>query len=104
MNWRDDLRRLAEAVPPDQVADAIGECEALKSRPLARLLIPNAAPTNHDPADRYLTPREVAELLGVNIRWVYRHSRELGGVKLSDRTLRFPTTNVHAFAEANASP
>ena len=104
VNWRDDLRRVADAVPPDQVSDAIGELEALKSRLWARLLIPIAAPTNHDPANRYLRPREVAELLGVNTRWVYRHSRELGGVQLSDRTLRFPITNVHAFAEAHASP
>ena len=40
MTWRDDLRAIAEAIPPDQVTDAIGECERLKAVLWTRLLPP----------------------------------------------------------------
>lgn len=39
--------------------------------------------------DRWLPPAAVAARLEVAIRWVYRHKRELGGVKVG-KYLRFP--------------
>lgn len=39
--------------------------------------------------DRWLTPVAVATRLEVAVRWVYRHKRELGGVKVG-KYLRFP--------------
>jgi len=36
-----------------------------------------------------MTVREVAKALGVTEKWIYRHWRNLGGVKLGRRKLRF---------------
>ena len=98
MLWRDELKLLANSIPRDEVSDAIGELEALKSRLLARLLTPNGASAPESP-DRYLTPQDVAKLLKVDVRWAYRHRRELGGVSLSDRCLRFPAAAIAAYLE-----
>jgi Helix-turn-helix domain len=40
--------------------------------------------------ERLLTPAEVAERLGVSLRFVYAHRDQLGGRALSRRALRFP--------------
>jgi len=39
--------------------------------------------------DRWLTAAEVATRLQKSIGFVYRHQRQLGGVKVSHKTLRF---------------
>ncbi len=51
-----------------------------------------ALPVGQVPAagpDRWLTPAAVAARLEAAVRWVYRHKRELGGVKVG-KYLRFP--------------
>ncbi len=40
MNWRSELEAIIDAVPPDQVPDAIDECERLKAVLWTRLLPP----------------------------------------------------------------
>ena len=49
-----------------------------------------------------LTAREAAARLGVSVRWVYRHARRLGGVRLSARTLRIPEVGVERHRRAKA--
>lgn len=51
-----------------------------------------APPPGQVPAagpDRWLTPAAVAARLEVAVRWVYRHKRGFGGVKVG-KYLRFP--------------
>ncbi len=84
-----------EAVQPAALPALIGEAEALKARLYARLQAtatppPAPAPNGDGTAKRLLTADEVAERLGVDRRWVYRHADELPFTRrLSEGTLRF---------------
>jgi hypothetical protein len=69
------LERLAERVA-DKLADRLND------RPT-----PAAAATEH-----WLTPQEAARWLQVPVGYTYKHQRELGGVHVSPRVLRFPET------------
>jgi predicted DNA-binding transcriptional regulator AlpA len=90
--WRDTLRALD--VPGEETALAIGELEVLKADLLALLVKPeDLAPQEN----RLLTPEQVAGRLQVDKGWVYRHSGELGGIKLSHKMLRFPVDAVDAY-------
>ena len=91
MNWRSELEAIIDAVPPDQVPDAIGELEAAQARLLTRLLVPANG------SEAYLTATEVSEMLKVDRRWPYRHADELGAVHLSDRCVRFPRSKVERY-------
>ena len=52
------------------------------------------------PQDRLLTPEETAALLGVTVRWLYRHSGEFTFTrKLSRKALRFQESGVRRFIE-----
>jgi predicted DNA-binding transcriptional regulator AlpA len=50
-------------------------------------------------ADRWLTPAQVAEMLGTSVRWVYDHVEPLGGKRLSRRCLRFSEAAVRRHLE-----
>ena len=54
-----------------------------------------APPPAPDPpkTERCLTPEEVAALLQVSVQYVYRHQRQLGGVKVG-KYLRFPESAI----------
>jgi hypothetical protein len=53
--------------------------------------------------DRYLTTREVAEMLQMSSEWVREHAAELGGIRLGDSrfgALRFEADRVVEAMEA----
>ncbi len=105
MNWRSELEALVEAVPPDQVPDAIGELEAAKARLYARLMTPS---THGNPngrggkaaePDRLIDVNEAAAILGVKVSWMYRHADEFGATRLSRKCLRFSEARIRREAE-----
>jgi predicted DNA-binding transcriptional regulator AlpA len=61
---------------------------------------PVAAPASaqvkpQSPEDRLLTPEEAAGVLGVKVRWLYRHAQTLPfTVRLSRKVLRFSEVGV----------
>ena len=63
-----------DAIPVEQVRAAI-------TRLSGRLL---AAPASA-PTDELLTPAQVAQLLQTPVRYVYRHAKVLGAIRVSDR-------------------
>lgn len=85
-----DVLAALDAIPHALVPAAI-------ARLTARLL---AAPP--EPDDELLTPIETARMLRVHKRWTYAHARELGGVRLSGRQLRFPRRAVLRFIKRRA--
>jgi len=50
-------------------------------------------------SESILTPDEVAKMLKTDRRWVYRHTRELGAIRLSRRKLRFSSTRVKRYLD-----
>lgn len=62
----------------------------------ARLL---AAP-NPEP-DELLTPEQVAALLQTPLRYVYRHAKVLGAIRISKRKLRFKRAAVQRHLKRN---
>lgn len=66
---------------------------------LAPLVDGNGAPPAPLAAERWLTAEEVAERLGVSVRWCYDHADQLGGKRLSRRCLRFPESAVRRYLE-----
>ncbi len=87
-----DTQELAalDAIPVERIPAAI-------ARLAARAMEPPPAPPRPD--DALLTPDEVAALLRSDRRFVYRHARALGGVRLSRRKLRFSAARVRRYIE-----
>lgn len=95
MSWRETLESLAD-LPDEELHEALGRLEAVKAALLTRL----AGNGRQDSRNRnLLTAEQAAERLGVDTRWIYRHQNELGGVKLSDRALRFSEKSVERYIE-----
>ena len=86
---RADALAVLDAIPAERIPAAI-------ARLAARAMEPPAAP---EPADELLTPDEVAALLRADRRFVYRHARAIGGVRLSRRKLRFSAARVRRYIE-----
>ena len=80
-----------DGIPPALIPAAIARLAA------RQMDAPPAAP---EPADELLTPEEVAAILKSDRRFVYRHARELGGVRLSRRKLRFSAARVRRYVES----
>lgn len=81
-------------LPREDVPDVLSEVEALRARLWARLTRPerNGGPPQAEDngADRLLTVEELAEVLNVDERYVYRRAdRWPFTVRLSERKLRF---------------
>ena len=93
MNRSLSLETIAK-VPAEQVPAAVLLLASVLSELSARLaMVPPPAPTPPAPPPAEiptLTAEQIAERLGVSTDYVYRHQRQLGGVKLSRRVLRFP--------------
>lgn len=83
---------MLDAIVPEQVPAAI-------LRLTARLLAAPAAPTI-ELVDEVLTPAEAAAILKTDVRFIYRHSRELGATRLSRRKLRLSRRRVLRYLEA----
>ena len=81
-----------DAIPLDRIPAAIAHLTTkLLSAPAAQ------------PADELLTPSQVATLLRTSPRWVYRHQRDLGAIRVSRRKLRFKRSRVDQHLRRNAA-
>jgi predicted DNA-binding transcriptional regulator AlpA len=89
---RKELERIAD-IAKDQIPSVLGELETLRAELMQRLLAPVQEP------DRLLTAEQVATRLACSVPFVYSHQEELGGVRLSERALRFSATAVERFIE-----
>jgi hypothetical protein len=72
----------------ETLLEALGELRGRLRRRLECLATPTPT-TPPPPPIRWLTPDQVAERLGVTVRYVRNHWRDLGGQKLSERKVRF---------------
>lgn len=52
--------------------------------------------------ERLLTPEEAAERFGVTRRWILAHADEVGGRRLSRKTIRFPERALERHFRAGA--
>ena len=85
-------------VPDHAVPEGIAECERVKAVLMKRLVDGYAVQeTPTTPLDAYLTAGDVADRLGVDRRWVYRHQDELGALHLSERCIRFPQSQLDRY-------
>lgn len=78
---------------PEIIPPLLCQLSAIQNALTVRLL--DSAPTSNGhegnpPQDRLLTPNQAATLLGVTIKWLYRHAHSLPFTKrLSRKALRF---------------
>lgn len=90
--------------PADPLAalDAIepGAIPAAILRLTARLVAAPAPHAAQPQADDLLAPDEAAALLGTTVRWVWRHGRELGAVRVSRRKLRLSRKKIMRWLDA----
>jgi len=100
MSFRDRLIHLlqdpgrAGEVMPADVPGLLGELESVRVLLFARLLGgPGAARDGREDRevpDRLLMPPDAAAMLGVSVKWLHRHHRQLPFARrLSRRALRF---------------
>jgi predicted DNA-binding transcriptional regulator AlpA len=78
-------RNLAK-VPRDQIPAVVAA--------LVALLVESE---DEQPEEKWLTADQVADLLQVDRKWVYRNKEKLGAVSLSRRALRFPSSGVERY-------
>ncbi len=96
----------ARAAEIDAIPGLLGEVEAIRAVLWRRLQAPSAAPASA-PADEpsrevhLLKPGEAAGLMGVTVRWLYRHHAELPFArKLTRKTLRFSEAGLRRWLSA----
>jgi excisionase family DNA binding protein len=92
------LLEKAQTLPIEVVPALLGEVEHLRAALWSRLHAPsNPVPAADERADDdLLAPPEAAQLLGVTVRWLYAHQRELSFTRrLSRKTLRFSRRELH---------
>ena len=77
-------------VPRDQIPGLVAAL-------LARLIEPEPETNAASEEDALLTVDQVAERLQVDRKWVYHHKDKLGGVALSRKMLRFPSSGVDTY-------
>jgi len=84
-----DALAALDAIPREHLAAAIAwlAARAMEPAPVPEKPVPEAN-------GKLLTADEVAGRLHVSKRWVYRHARELGAVRLSEARVRFTTEGV----------
>lgn len=98
MHWRAELRALIDAIPEAELLDGYAEVSRAQAAIMQRLS-PNGQLSRRRDKLNYLKAEEVAEMLGVDVSWVYRHRDDLGALDLSDRCVRYPEACVRAFLE-----
>jgi predicted DNA-binding transcriptional regulator AlpA len=105
MTSRDRLATLLEipeqvaAVGRREVPGLLAELEGLRVQLWARLLAEESvAPVDARRPDRLLTPTETAAVLGVRVRWIYRHHHQLPFTRrMSRKRLRFSESGLQAW-------
>jgi len=95
-----DLLASVASVPLEAIPALLGNLEQLKAALWARLNEPRSTQGGvsggeADEGHSYLKPEEAARVLGVSVRWLYRHHRQLPFArKLSRKTLRFSESGL----------
>jgi predicted DNA-binding transcriptional regulator AlpA len=95
-----DLLASVASVPLEAIPALLGNLEQLKAALWARLNEPRSTQSGvsrgeADESHFYLKPEEAARVLGVSVRWLYRHHRQLPFArKLSRKTLRFSESGL----------
>jgi hypothetical protein len=96
--WRAELRGLIERIPDAETADAVGELARAQAIVALRLQGPPASVGEN--GLRHFKAEDVAELLEVDVTWVYRNKKRLGAVSLADGgAVRFPEAALQRFLE-----
>jgi excisionase family DNA binding protein len=95
-----DPQRIAD-LQPDRIPELLGACEELRARLLAHLMAtsrPTPATTQAAAPDRLLDITQAAELLGVDVRWIYSRSGSLPFTRrLGARKLRFSEQGIQKY-------
>ena len=94
-----DLLVYVSSLPLEAIPALLGNLEQLKAALWARLNEPRSTedggPRGESEGSRYLKPEEAARVLGVSVRWLYSHHRQLPFArKLSRKTLRFSESGL----------
>lgn len=91
-------RRAAEAETIGATAPVAGLYRAVLTdlRPFAD---GNGAATSEHAPERWLTAKQVGQMVGMSARWAYDHKEQFGGVSLSRRCTRFPESRVRRHLE-----
>jgi hypothetical protein len=92
--------RLISTLGPEEAAEAILRLAELHAALASRLrqFPQRAAPANPSEPDRLLEPSEVAQRLGVKIRWLYSHADQLPFTKrLGRKVLRFSELGLRRY-------
>ena len=95
-------------VPLEQVPGLLAKIAGLQAVLLARLISgspngpnPTSTPAEHD---RFMTAEQVAPILGVTPRWLYRHARKLPFTRrLSRKALRFSEAGLRRYLASRRS-
>jgi excisionase family DNA binding protein len=87
----------------DEIPEVVGELARLDAVLRLRLASP-APPEGPAPADRLLTPEEVAERLKQKVSWVYAHRNDLPAVNIGGRSLRFSERRLEAYLRRRGLP
>lgn len=96
--WPAELKALIERIPDAEMEEAVGELARAQAIVALRARGP-IAPAG-DNGLRHFKAEEVAELLGVDVTWVYRNKKKLGAVSLADGgAVRFPEAKLRRFLE-----
>lgn len=88
-----------DALPREHVPDALAEIERVRAALWAKLITSESPPARNGGEVDYLTAKQVAGMLQVDVSFAYRHQHQLGAVRLSDRAVRFPRAAVGRFLE-----
>ncbi len=98
--------RVAE-IPLDQVPMLLAKLGGLQGALLARLVQAHSSLGRSEPQpenDHLLTAEEAASILGVTVRWLYRHARNLPFARrLSRKALRFSEVGLKRWMSAKRS-
>lgn len=86
---------------PETAAGLLGDLAAVQAAVAGRLTAAQPPREQHPGRaveDRLLSPQEAAAVLGVKVRWLYRHASQLPfTVRLSRKVLRFSECGVRRF-------
>lgn len=83
-----------ENLAPEIAGELLEELGPLIGRLAARATVQSSAPSSPPAQERLLTPQEVAERLGLDVTWIYRHADKLGVQRLSRKVMRFTAAGV----------
>ena len=94
-------------VPLEQIPGLLVKIAGLQAVLLARLIsgspTSNGGPTATEP-DRFMTAEQVAPVLGVTPRWLYRHAGKLPFTRrLSRKALRFSEAGLRRYLASRRS-